>query len=83
MTERKCLYGSRSANTAAYCHYHHKALTPKQLKAIEQAQAEILDIAAKHLSDKGRIVYMTCSVLPEENEERIEQFCKNIRILKR
>lgn len=49
-------------------------LTPKQLKAIEQAQKEILDIAALHLTDKGRIVYMTCSVLPEENENRIEQF---------
>ena len=49
-------------------------LTPKQLKAIEQAQAEILEIAGTHLTDKGRIVYMTCSVLPEENEERMEKF---------
>ncbi|MDO4162200.1 MAG: RsmB/NOP family class I SAM-dependent RNA methyltransferase, partial [Pseudomonadota bacterium] len=49
-------------------------LTPKQLKAIKQAQAEILDIAAAHVSPNGRIVYMTCSVLPEENEERIEEF---------
>ena len=49
-------------------------LTPKQLKAIEQAQAEILDIAAEHLTAKGRIIYMTCSVLPEENEERIGKF---------
>lgn len=49
-------------------------LTPKQLKAIEQAQKEILDIAAEHLTDNGRIVYMTCSVLPEENEGRIEEF---------
>ena len=49
-------------------------LTPKQLKAIEQAQTEILDIAAKHVSDSGRIIYMTCSVLPEENEQRIEDF---------
>lgn len=49
-------------------------LTPKQLKGIGQAQKEILDIAAEHLTDSGRIVYMTCSVLPEENEERIEEF---------
>ena len=49
-------------------------LTPKQLKAIEQAQTEILDIAAEHLTDTGRIVYMTCSVLPEENEGRISEF---------
>ena len=52
-------------------------LTPKQLKAIEKAQEEILDIAAEHLTLKGRIVYMTCSVLPEENEERIGQFLEN------
>ena len=49
-------------------------LTPKQLNGIEQAQKEILEVAAEHLTDKGRIVYMTCSVLPEENEERIEDF---------
>lgn len=49
-------------------------LTPKQLKAIEQAQTEILDIAAKHVADNGRIIYMTCSVLPDENERRIETF---------
>lgn len=49
-------------------------LTPQQLKAIEQAQTEILDIAAEHVSENGRIIYMTCSVFPEENEERIEQF---------
>ncbi len=49
-------------------------LTPKQLKAIEQAQEEILDIAVQHLTPTGRIVYMTCSVLPEENEHRMEAF---------
>ena len=51
-------------------------LTPKQLKSIEQAQAEILDIAPQHIKDNGRIIYMTCSVLPEENEVQIESFLK-------
>ena len=49
-------------------------LTPKQLKAIEQAQHEILEIAATHLTADGRIVYMTCSVLPAENEQQITAF---------
>lgn len=49
-------------------------LTPKQLKAIEQAQEEILEIAAEHLTPSGKIIYMTCSVLPEENEQKIEAF---------
>ncbi len=52
-------------------------LTPKQLKTIEQAQAEILETAYHHLSDKGRIIYMTCSVLAEENEEQIAHFLEN------
>lgn len=51
-------------------------LTPKQLKAIELAQEEILEIAAKHTKVGGRIIYMTCSVLPEENEEKIDKFLK-------
>lgn len=49
-------------------------LTPKQLEAIKKAQSEILQIAAEHLTDNGRIIYMTCSVLPEENERQIEKF---------
>lgn len=52
-------------------------LTANQLKTIEKAQAEILDIAAKHVADNGRIIYMTCSVLPEENERQIEKFLQN------
>ncbi len=49
-------------------------LTPKQLKTIEQAQSEILELAVHHIKTGGRIVYMTCSVLPEENEAQIEAF---------
>ncbi len=49
-------------------------LTPKQLEAIKKAQSEILQIASEHLTDNGRIIYMTCSVLPEENERQIEKF---------
>ena len=52
-------------------------LTPKQLKSIEQAQAEILEIAYSHITPDGRIIYMTCSVLPEENENRIAEFLEN------
>lgn len=64
-------------------------LTPKQLEGIKQAQTEILDIAAAHIAENGRIIYMTCSVLPEENEEQIKTFlqkyphfeCVNMRSL--
>lgn len=49
-------------------------LTEKQLESIKRAQTEILETAAKHLTDNGRIIYMTCSVLPEENKTQIEAF---------
>lgn len=49
-------------------------LTPKQLEGIKSAQAEILETASHHLTADGRIIYMTCSVLPEENEDQIEKF---------
>ncbi|MBR2137299.1 MAG: RsmB/NOP family class I SAM-dependent RNA methyltransferase [Alphaproteobacteria bacterium] len=49
-------------------------LTVNQLNTIKKAQTEILEFASQHLTDDGRIIYMTCSVLPEENEEQIEMF---------
>jgi len=49
-------------------------ITPKQLKTIERAQEEILETAAEQTASGGRIIYMTCSVLPEENELRIKDF---------
>lgn len=33
--ERKTLYGGISSNTCAYCGFHKRALTPKQLKKHE------------------------------------------------
>lgn len=33
--ERRTLYGCVSANTCAFCGYHKRALTPKQLKKHE------------------------------------------------
>lgn len=49
-------------------------LTPKQLKAILQAQEEILETAYHHILPSGKIIYMTCSVIAQENEEQIEKF---------
>ncbi len=49
-------------------------LTPEQLGELVKIQAEILETAYKHTKIGGRIVYFTCSVLPEENEMGIEAF---------
>lgn len=39
-------------------------------------QREIVKEALVHLSPKGRFVYATCSILPEENEQQVEYFLK-------
>lgn len=37
-------------------------------------QDEALDNAAKYVKPGGRLVYVTCSILPEENMDRVEPF---------
>lgn len=49
-------------------------LTPEQLNELVKTQAAILGTAYKHTKPGGRIVYFTCSVLPEENELGVEAF---------
>ncbi len=39
-----------------------------------KTQAEILDSAARLVKKGGRLVYATCSLLPEENEDQIAAF---------
>lgn len=51
-------------------------LTPQDVAELTQRQAEILDRAAKLLRKGGRLVYVTCSVLKEENEDQVAAFLK-------
>ena len=44
-------------------------LRPGSLEARRQEQAAVLDRAAGLVKPGGRIVYVTCSVLPEENDD--------------
>lgn len=46
-------------------------LSPRQLDARVAEQAAILDRAAGFVRPGGRLVYVTCSVFPAENAERI------------
>ena len=39
-----------------------------------QDQDEAIDNASKYVKPGGRLVYVTCSILPEENGDRIEAF---------
>lgn len=52
-------------------------LTEKYVKALQKTQMELLEIAAAKTKAKGRIIYITCSVLRDENEEIIEAFLNN------
>ena len=49
-------------------------LTPERLAEICRTQAELLEFGARHTAENGRLIYITCSVLPEENEAQITAF---------
>jgi 16S rRNA (cytosine967-C5)-methyltransferase len=51
-------------------------LTEAYLETRMQEQDAVLDDAARFVKPGGRIVYITCSVLADENEDRIEAFLK-------
>lgn len=47
---------------------------PESLAELQVRQADILERAARCVAPGGRLVYATCSVLAEENEEQIARF---------
>ena len=48
--------------------------TPQMLAELVQLQRELLDVAALKVRVGGVLVYSTCSLEPEENEEQIHAF---------
>lgn len=49
-------------------------LDEKSLEELEQTQFSLLQAATKYLQPHGQIWYLTCSILPEENEKMIQKF---------
>jgi 16S rRNA (cytosine967-C5)-methyltransferase len=49
-------------------------LGPEQLARRMAEQDQVLDDAAPQVKPGGRLVYVTCSVLAEENEDRLDAF---------
>jgi len=47
---------------------------PEDIQELAHLQDELLDAAASWVRPRGVLVYSTCTVEPEENEERIEAF---------
>jgi 16S rRNA (cytosine967-C5)-methyltransferase len=49
-------------------------LEPRDLEELAELQARILESAARLVKPGGRLVYATCSLLPEENDRQVERF---------
>ena len=49
-------------------------LTKEKLYGLTKIQGDLLNIAAQKTSKNGRIIYITCSVLKDENEDVVEKF---------
>ena len=46
----------------------------EDIEQLKQAQSAILESCWTLLEDNGQLLYTTCSILPEENEQQIEAF---------
>ena len=49
---------------------------PEDIEEMVNIQAEILDTCCEYLRTGGRLVYSTCTILKQENEEQVEKFLK-------
>ncbi|HEY1962181.1 MAG TPA: RsmB/NOP family class I SAM-dependent RNA methyltransferase, partial [Rhizomicrobium sp.] len=49
-------------------------LTPERLEALKKTQNRLLEDAAPYVKPGGRLIYVTCSLLPCENEDQIAAF---------
>ncbi|QPH53613.1 RsmB/NOP family class I SAM-dependent RNA methyltransferase [Pontivivens ytuae] len=49
-----------------------------RLAELNAAQDDVLRNAARHVAPDGRLVYATCSILPDENEGRVNAFLSEV-----
>ena len=49
-------------------------LTPDTIDALVPIQKQILETCARYVRPGGKLVYSTCTILPEENEEQVRAF---------
>jgi len=50
--------------------------TPDELKTFPELQYELLSSAARHVKSGGVLVYCTCTIEPEENQQVVERFLR-------
>lgn len=51
--------------------------TEIEIAEVVKTQAKLLTVLWPLLAPGGRLIYATCSIMPEENELQIAQFCSN------
>lgn len=47
---------------------------PEDIEELCAVQAKLLDVCARYVKSEGVLVYSTCTILKEENEEQIQKF---------
>lgn len=55
-------------------------LTPETLQKLVAQQRTIFERALSFMKPEGRIVYATCSILPQENNDQIEHFLRTYNL---
>lgn len=55
-------------------------LISERLEAIKQMQLKLIRHAATLLNANGELWYMTCSILPQENEQLIQETCQQFNL---
>jgi 16S rRNA (cytosine967-C5)-methyltransferase len=48
--------------------------SPSECKALPDIQLSILENACRYVKDGGTLIYSTCTVFPEENEQNVRRF---------
>jgi len=51
-------------------------LNPDRIAQIKDIQQDILNNYAKMVKNGGKLIYITCSILPEENQDNVKSFLK-------
>lgn len=54
---------------------HHRK--PSDIKALNKIQAGLLDNLWQHLKPGGVLLYMTCSIMPSENDNQVKRFVEH------
>jgi 16S rRNA (cytosine967-C5)-methyltransferase len=52
-------------------------ISPEEISRLQQAQSDLLKLAATKLKPGGVLVYSTCSLEPEENDAVVKEFLKS------